>query len=94
MTARFSQPSQLSQLSSSGGVATSGRSAHWSTWPVTYPRLEAAQLFISAPLNTLSGMARTAAAVLFTVEVYHFVAHVLVLIGWRNLPRRDLVRTR
>ena len=48
--------------------------------------------FISAPLNAFGRM--TGAAVLFAVEVYHFVTHVLVLIGWRNLPRRDLVRTR
>ncbi|XP_037072880.1 uncharacterized protein LOC119093959 isoform X2 [Pollicipes pollicipes] len=33
-------------------------------------------------------------AVLFTAELYHCVVHVLVLIGWRLLPRKDLVRTR
>ena len=34
------------------------------------------------------------AAVLFAVEVYHFLVHVTVLLRLRSLPRRDILRVR
>ena len=36
----------------------------------------------------------TLAHVLFTVELYHLVGHIVVLLGLRLLPRKDLVRQR
>lgn len=32
--------------------------------------------------------------VLFAVELYHFIAHVMILCGLRTLPRKDFVRIR
>ena len=34
------------------------------------------------------------ASLIFFLEVYHFLTHVLVLFGIRLLPRRDLVKQR
>ena len=39
-------------------------------------------------------MSSTFAPILLTLECYHLVAHVLVMMGWRQLPRKDLVRQR
>ena len=36
----------------------------------------------------------TLAHILFTAELYHLVGHIVVLLGLRLLPRKDLVRQR
>ena len=33
-------------------------------------------------------------SIVFCLEFYHFLTHVLVLAGWRMLPRKDLVKQR
>ncbi|KAF0289360.1 hypothetical protein FJT64_012378 [Amphibalanus amphitrite] len=39
-------------------------------------------------------MVSPAPAILFSVEVYHCIVHIMVLFAWRQLPRKDLVRAR
>jgi len=33
-------------------------------------------------------------SILFGLECYHFATHVMILCGWRMLPRKDLVKQR
>ncbi|KAH9500209.1 hypothetical protein Btru_077481 [Bulinus truncatus] len=40
------------------------------------------------------GLWDVACIILFSVELYHLIAHAMILFGIRSLPRKDLVRIR
>uniref|UniRef100_A0A2C9JUT4 Uncharacterized protein n=1 Tax=Biomphalaria glabrata TaxID=6526 RepID=A0A2C9JUT4_BIOGL len=45
-------------------------------------------------MATVLSLVDVVSVVLFSVELYHLVAHVFILCGIRSLPRKDLVRVR